>query len=217
MHMKAAFQIEFSPDPEGLKRLASAAKKSIPYTMSSDPQTEQELNAHIVQNARGISIIYLMCSIPKEELHHTPLDYHCHLLFWRSPDQKTLAAMNLDTKDVLIEAMANSESLLNTARKLSFELARKFVDRINSALDTNQLTQTVVRNRAGEILWDQFNRIKTESYIQSLQRFRHAYQLYSPMSVESSTTPSHYQGQDIDTYGWATIAISEERFLTSVK
>ena len=176
--------------------------------------TSEDIN-FFTQNSTGSMVIYLGSQYRDkgDDLlqHHSPLDYHLHVLFYWDEKLKNFGGICLDTFDLSIEHFERSDFNQNIeGRKIALKLARLFIDRINSALKTEQIIEEKLFNRAPAPLWTRYNEIKRTSYLDSLKRFQ-SYLEFTKITLKE--TSQKLQEIEQEMYTWAQISLSEERFL----
>ncbi len=169
--------------------------------------------AYITDHARAITVVHLEALLPEPAgpERHTPADYHLHILFFGSVDEPSLGAICLDTDDVSIESVGDRQ-MGELIRALSFDLARRFVDRINSCLAVGKLSEDRVFKRSDQALWDKYNRLKRRSFISSLENIQ-AYIPVDELHIQDVDTPASHSTAHVDheDYSWARFHLSEER------
>lgn len=179
-------------------------------------EAQNPMEAPVVENpdediadwAIGVTVVYLQ-SVYRDGQnlkHHSPMDYHLHILIYRNP-YGFIGAVCLDTSDMIVSPSKDEREI---SRKLSIELAKTFVNRVNSAMAAQRFEEAVIFDRAEPQMWDAFNRIKAQSYIKALKPFS---EYTKSKSFHLAENLADLAPQEIEPYEWSNIQLSEERFL----
>ncbi|MDR3237226.1 MAG: hypothetical protein LBT84_01850 [Spirochaetia bacterium] len=164
--------------------------------------------SYFIEKAVGITIIHLRAAYREDNeiFRHSPMDYHIHNFLYYDPELEHAGALCLDMNDLQTAPCANVSYLEDTLKGLNMVLAEIFVDKIDSMIKANFFPQEVLFNRSEQELWDEFNRIKQVTFMQSLPRladYIHA--------TEASIQKDKDIIEEPDRYKWAEITLSEER------
>jgi hypothetical protein len=165
--------------------------------------------AFFEKHAIGIQVIYLANTYVEDGQRrtHSPMDYHLHILFYKS--ETTFGAICLDTCDISTLS-ALDDNATKKVHELGFELAKTFVERINTMLQVGQISEEKLFLVAPDKLWMRFNKIKRSTFLNSLPEFMKYTQSKSVRVNE--VTPALSRPR---THGWASITISEDRFVSA--
>lgn len=170
-------------------------------------------NGFIIKHALGITVVHLEALLRESDRseRHTPADFHLHILFFSGQESHSFGAICLDTNDISVESgeLTDRSQLVRT---LSFDLARRFIDRINSCVTTGKLERETVFQRATPELWEVYNRLKEDTFVDSLRRIQ-VYVPFNHLQVEENDPSMVGESVKVDTedYSWARIHLSEER------
>lgn len=174
---------------------------------------------NLISQATGIMIIHLN-AIMKEDhgwKNHSPMDYHLHVLFIKDVKTDILTAISLDTSDSTFKPLKDRK-ITELSRELAEDIARMFIDRVNTMLKIRKFDRARLFSKADSRLWDTFNHIKEETYAESLAPFADYLKTNSfSLDTKESESKGVKKYFDDKQYDWANIRFSEERFLETNK
>lgn len=130
-----------------------------------------------LERARGISVIHLVMSYREgdgQQIYHSPLDYHLHVLFYFDKENKHAGAINLDSSQLLTMSWEDEERLGVALTDLTKALARAWVGQLSSLIKNNApdtVWSETVFDRADARLIAKFEEIQESTFSKNLKRF----------------------------------------------
>ncbi|MCL1911331.1 MAG: hypothetical protein FWG13_03915, partial [Leptospirales bacterium] len=134
-----------------------------------------------------------------------------------------IGVLCLDTNDLHTAPYEARANMLESFRQLNIYTAQFFVDKISSMLDARIFEENVLFERAEQELWDVFNEIKQETFIEKLPQLID----YLPSSRVDLLTVEELKEKELEVlkkelsqnrynYGNFQISVDEAKLIESV-
>lgn len=177
-----------------------------------NPELSESFVERINKNTVGITVVHLQSHYKEQGedsiKRHSSLDYHLHFLKYKIGT--TIGVLCLDTSDFLD---CNEITFgTNTYNFLMTELTKTFIDNIFTVTSNPDLPKSIAFNKAPSKLWEKFNELKEDSFIQNTRRFAKYLNTDNDTSLSNRDTPQIIK-QEPDTHKGFQINYNESRVI----
>ncbi|MCL2026570.1 MAG: hypothetical protein FWG92_07185, partial [Leptospirales bacterium] len=129
-------------------------------------------NNYFAKNAVGITVVHLMAAYSEDNVLrlHPTMDYHLHNLLYHDAELGHIGVLCLDTNDLQTIPYRDGQDMHHLFNTLTMDTAQFFIDKIDSMMNVAAFSKELLFERVEQDLWDKFNEIKEDTFIDKLPR-----------------------------------------------